>query len=444
VAVLVLVPLAAAAPAPPPEVLAEAAKMDHRPFERDTNATRAAMASFAASLSGVRIRECVTALTTEGADQYRLMGTPTHDQFVQAHAQVFGQLGLPTALQTFARGGPGEAGVTVPTGGTNILGVLPGKDASRWVVIGAHYDTRELTAGGGAYDNASGLCTVLEVARQAKAAADAGQAFQASWVFAWYDGEEWGLYGSMAFANDTSVAAHLLGLAEGTHPRILVSQSFDMPGLNWPAMDLWAQYGNATDMDKTAVLNLRTAPIHRDQDWACWSYGCYQDLKVRPDFESVWRNDTDYQFLVREVAYDLLHLPPRYVWVYDDAYGRSDHIPLIAHGAAGMRIQGVHDAEYPHYHEPTDTVPALVALAGSESALDAGYTTEVQVGGTVADYVALTGGVGTYGTAFDPSVAQPAAGTTVAPTNPTPALATPVAAFVLVLAALGETLRRRA
>src|ERR1041385_3587498 len=128
----------------------------------------------------------------------------------------------------------------------------------------------------------------------------------ASVVFLWYDGEEWGLYGSVAFSQDTPVAKECLGLkasAEGTVP---VSQPYDMPGLNHPAKNMGVQYGAPATVDEYAVLNLRTAPIHDDVEWTCWSYGCYEDLKERPDFQQVRRQHANYQFLMREGAYDVL------------------------------------------------------------------------------------------------------------------------------------------
>ena len=436
----VLAPVANALPAPPPEVLVEAAKLDGTPFELELDATTLpALQAFNASISGLRIHDCVQAITTSGTDNYRVMGTPVHDQFVTAYANVFGELGLATARQDFAKGGPG-VGVTVPTGGTNILGVLPGRHLDRWVVVGGHYDTRELTAGGGALDNTSGICTVLEIARQAKAYVNAGGTLEASMVFAWYDGEEWGLYGAIAFAEDPSVAKDLLKVPAGANVTVLVSQSFDMPGLNYPAKNNWVQYGDPTVTDELAVLNLRTAPIHRDEEWTCWSYGCYEDLKDRADFEQVWKRDANYQFLVREVAYDMMRLPPEAVWVYDDHYGRSDHIPLIAKGAAGMRIQGSHDEEYPHYHQPTDTLPALYELTGSKEALVAGYETEARVGGDVAFYVAREGFTGHYGYVYDPSLGPVVLTASAAPGPSTQGTPLP---FLLAPAALALALWRK-
>ena len=105
------------------------------------------------------------------------------------------------------------------------------------------------------------------------------------------------------------------------------------------------------------------------------------------------------RFLVREVAYDLMQTPPDLVWVYDDHYGRSDHIPLIAKGAAGMRIQGSHDEEYPCYHQPCDTLPWLYQQTGDSTGglLIQAYDTEADIGGAVAMYAALMGDHGRYG-----------------------------------------------
>ncbi len=235
---------------------------------------------------------------------------------------------------------------------------------------------------------------------------------------------------------------HALGIGADEPVDILLSQSFDMPGLNYPAMNNWVQYGNATDVQEIAVLNLRTAPIHQEDDWACFSYGCYQDLKARPDFPQILRNNTNYQFLVREVAYDLLQLPKQYVWVYDDNYGRSDHVPLIAAGHPGLRIQGSHDAEYPHYHQPTDSLPALEAEAGGKDLLIGGYDTEARVGGTTAFYAALTGNVGHYGYVLDPSLRPvPAPQET---TNSAADKATPLTVLLAVVAlAAAAALRKR-
>lgn len=375
----------------------EDADTDGQPFQLDDGPTLERIEAFADDVTGQAVHDCVAEITQDPGTAYRMMGTPTQDMFVEKHKDVFADMGLPSDLHHFDRGSGvfGVGGTAFGEGGTNIVGVLPGQDPTRWVVMGGHFDTREGTIG--ALDNASGICTVKEIARAMKADTDANGPYEASVVFNWYDGEEWGLYGAIAFAEDHTVAKELLGLDADAEVDIMVSQSYDMPGINYPALNNWVRYGEPVDPEAFAVLHLRTAPIHAEDEWRCWSYGCYEDLKSRPDFDHILFNNTNYQFLVREAAYDLLSYPPDFVQVHDDHYGRSDHIPLIARGAAGMRIQGSHDEQYPCYHQPCDTLPWLYTQTGGQDRLIQAYDAEASIGSTAAMYTALRGDVGLYG-----------------------------------------------
>ena len=89
--------------------------------------------------------------------------------------------------------------------GTNIVVDIPGAvTPNRYVVIGAHFDTRN-TSGGtsavgrGADDNTSGSAAVLEIAR---ILAVSPTAFANSVRLVWFSGEEYGLLGSGANANN--------------------------------------------------------------------------------------------------------------------------------------------------------------------------------------------------------------------------------------------------
>lgn len=399
----------------PPEVM-EWAITDGTPLELDDPATLAAVHDVQERLSGQRVHDCIAEITMDVPNSYRVMGTPTQDMFLDEYGDVFSDLGLPSARHVFTEGGPGLVPLPVEQlqGGVNIIGVLPGLDLTKWIVLGGHYDTREFTLGGGALDNAAGICSVAELARAFKEHTDAHGPLGASVVFVWYDGEEWGLYGAVAFSKDTSVAKELLGIEQSVEPDILVSQSYDMPGINYPAKNTWVDYGVREDLDEYAVLNLRTAPIHADVEWRDWSYGSYEALKERDDFPAIQRQNANFQFLMREVAYDVLALPPEHVWIYDDHYGRSDHIPLIGLGAAGNRIQGSHDKEYPHYHQPTDSLPGIYAITGgTPDGFIAGLETQVEAGGLSAFYVAKTASLGQYGDKlFFGEAASPGAGST--------------------------------
>jgi hypothetical protein len=53
----------------------------------------------------------------------------------------------------------------VPGGLRNVVGTTPGRDPGRTVVVGAHYDTKDIPGFVGANDGASGVATMLELAR---------------------------------------------------------------------------------------------------------------------------------------------------------------------------------------------------------------------------------------------------------------------------------------
>jgi hypothetical protein len=83
----------------------------------------------------------------------------------------------------------------------NVVGVLPGKDTSEIIVVGAHYDHLGIHDGwiwNGADDNASGTVGVMTLA---KAFMAAGEQPEKTIVFAAWTGEEKGLLGSEYFAD---------------------------------------------------------------------------------------------------------------------------------------------------------------------------------------------------------------------------------------------------
>jgi hypothetical protein len=92
----------------------------------------------------------------------------------------------------------------------NVLAWLPGRDTTRVVVLGAHYDSCVCSAGGpmarfdtatnapGADDDGSGTSAVIELARVFARAFPRG--LDATVIFALYSGEELGLLGSTALA----------------------------------------------------------------------------------------------------------------------------------------------------------------------------------------------------------------------------------------------------
>jgi glutaminyl-peptide cyclotransferase len=73
----------------------------------------------------------------------------------------------------------------VPDGLRNVIGVVRGRNPTRTVVVGAHYDTKDIPGFVGANDGASGTATVAELARTIKP-----RQLRPTVVFILFDGEE--------------------------------------------------------------------------------------------------------------------------------------------------------------------------------------------------------------------------------------------------------------
>lgn len=73
----------------------------------------------------------------------------------------------------------------VPGGLRNVVGTVPGREPGRFVVIGAHYDTKDLPDFVGANDGASGVAVVRQLARTIRP-----RSIRPTLVFVFFDGEE--------------------------------------------------------------------------------------------------------------------------------------------------------------------------------------------------------------------------------------------------------------
>jgi glutaminyl-peptide cyclotransferase len=73
----------------------------------------------------------------------------------------------------------------VPDGLRNVIGVVPGRNPKRIVVVGAHYDTKDIPGFVGANDGASGTATVVQLARSIRP-----RQLRPTVVFILFDGEE--------------------------------------------------------------------------------------------------------------------------------------------------------------------------------------------------------------------------------------------------------------
>ncbi len=73
----------------------------------------------------------------------------------------------------------------VPGGLRNVIGVVGGRNPRRIVVVGAHYDTKDIEGFVGANDGASGTAVLTQLARRVKP-----RRFRSTVVFIAFDGEE--------------------------------------------------------------------------------------------------------------------------------------------------------------------------------------------------------------------------------------------------------------
>jgi hypothetical protein len=74
---------------------------------------------------------------------------------------------------------------SVPGGLRNVIGEVPGSELDRYIVVGAHYDTKDIPGFVGANDGASGTAVVLELARTL----EPGE-IEPTVFFVFFDGEE--------------------------------------------------------------------------------------------------------------------------------------------------------------------------------------------------------------------------------------------------------------
>jgi glutaminyl-peptide cyclotransferase len=80
---------------------------------------------------------------------------------------------------------PGGRFQSVPHGLRNVIGVVPGREPKRVVVVGAHYDTKDLPEFVGAIDGGSGTAVTVQLARTLRP-----RQARPTVIFALFDGEE--------------------------------------------------------------------------------------------------------------------------------------------------------------------------------------------------------------------------------------------------------------
>jgi glutaminyl-peptide cyclotransferase len=189
----------------------------------------------------------------------------------------------------------------VPGGLRNVIGTIPGRNPRRRVVVGAHYDTKDLDGFVGANDGASGTAVVRQLARTIRP-----RQIGPTLIFVFFDGEEaprgtpdaqferYGLRGS-------KVAARTLRNIESAIVLDFVGdRNLAIPRERYSNQRLWRKLraagrrtGNARYFparEQGAVLDDHIPFIRRripaidliDFDFACWHRPCDDLTAVSP------------------------------------------------------------------------------------------------------------------------------------------------------------------
>lgn len=219
-----------------------------------------------------------------------------------------------------------DAPCAPPVRRESVIGVLRGRDPTRLVLLGGHFDSRSTGRSDGAADapgaNDSGSQTalVLEVSRVL-----AGRSFDASIAFVAFAGEEQGLLGS------SSIASHLAAL---------------FPGATLEAMlDCDIVGGDADANDAAALRRFRV-----------YAPGAPRERSSAPD--GTLDNTSPSRGLQRFVgtwgaAYvPAMEMIPK---LREDRPGRGgDHEPFVALGVPAVRFIDTSET-LAHQHSPEDT-----------------------------------------------------------------------------------------
>ena len=277
----------------------------------------------------------------------------------------------------------------------NYIATIEGQDPDSWIVVGGHYDaicySQQIVIGieypgctsEGAYDDATGTASVLELARlmmEWQSELSEWQSIQGTpqidirpthtWKFAVWDYEEWQGSGSpegAGYGSETFVTT----LPEGVE--IATYINLDMYGLNWPVETQLISQLSGCDEDYFH-LYLFTSPVDD------WSYYEDRGLNVTDEMRE---QAVALQDRLGMVLYEQLEYPTEWVVVLDDTKGNSDHYNFISRGWPATWFRGMHEflqeeddtCEQSPKHAPTDRVDILYSLAGGREGLEAGMHT---------------------------------------------------------------------
>lgn len=269
---------------------------------------------------------------------YRQSGTPAHLAARDDLAARFRSAGLEVVRQSFPAHTrlPRDAATGPAYSGENVIGVKWGGDRHAFVVVGAHYDITE-GAAYGAYDDGSGTAMVVNLAE-----AFATVPTDRTLLFVAFDQEEQGLVGSRAFVE--AVDAGRLPFTGAVEAML----DLDMVGITWP------HPAHLVVWENSPALEARIAQLAAD-------------AKMPADhleFRTPKGGSSD------GATFIAAGIPTAYLWSDWDAYILPDgSVSPVSNGYVGT---------YPWWHK-LDTYETMVASAGDEATLEAGFQTVLDI-----------------------------------------------------------------
>jgi Zn-dependent M28 family amino/carboxypeptidase len=291
---------------------------------------------------------------------YRYLDTAGHYEAERYIVSVFEEYGLNVTTQEYtAQREDGDVRAA------NILGYLKGKDTDKCLVIGGHYDAQEFSTHG-AYDNAVGVGTVIELARLFSVVVNQTPAI--SMIFATWDSEEGGGAGSKYFLENKPWQAEIIAYI-----------NLDMFSLNYPVKN-----SMPLSTEEYYKMNIYTSPID--------DFSRYDDIEFN---ESTLGNFTKFRELLENITYEQCNYPPEWVLVMDDTVGASDHRFFIERSIPGVWFRGMNEKpreerdlnEIAFKHTPIDRLETMEEYAGGKEELLKGMDTGLLISYTLATQI---------------------------------------------------------
>ena len=289
---------------------------------------------------------------------YRYLDSPGHRNAEMHILSVLDDYGLNTTVQEYT-----AQRLDGSVRAANVLGLLEGDDPTRCLVIGGHYDNNQRSSKG-AYDNAVGVGTVLELARLFTQVHEAVP--PVSMLFAAWDSEEGGGAGSNHFLENPVWDLEIVGYI-----------NLDMFSLSYPVR-------NSIPMSSEDYFKLYvyTSPV---QDFRIYDHVEYSDGTLE--------NFTAFRDVLENITYEQFGHPSQWVIVQDDTAGISDHRFFVERSIPAVWFRGMNERprdegdlnEIPFKHTPADTLETMERYAGGKQELLKGIDTGLTIAYALAN-----------------------------------------------------------